>query len=324
MAPMIDVLLLLALPASGKSEIRRYLEHLGPRRSELHLGPVIQLDDYPYVHLMRRISAEQRRLRAPAAFFESEESPFADPRDWLALIHLLDEDFAGLGAVTRRSADPRSLLDRIEGARRLAGIGSSIAGGERQALEASLEADATELAGRLPTPSAAELRGATIVIEFARGGPAGAISPLPFPFGYQHSLAALSPEILQRASILYVWVTPEESRRRNRERAIPGPDGDASILHHGVPARVMHEDYGMDDIDWLMNSSLEPGTIAVEAGGDTHLLPFARFDNRADRTSFLRGDPGEWPPDAIATLHAELAGALDGIAIGRVDSPPAE
>ena len=53
---IIDILLLLALPASGKSEVRRYLANLTPAqcRDDFHLGPTVQLDDYPYVHMMRR------------------------------------------------------------------------------------------------------------------------------------------------------------------------------------------------------------------------------------------------------------------------------
>lgn len=57
---MIDTMLLLALPASGKSEIRRYLEHVesDAALSELRLGPTVQLDDYPYVHLMQLANTE--------------------------------------------------------------------------------------------------------------------------------------------------------------------------------------------------------------------------------------------------------------------------
>lgn len=322
MPSTIDVLLLLALPASGKSELRRYIEHLGPRREQIHLGPTIQLDDYPYVYLMRRISEEQRRLGLAAAFFESDQTPFTDPRDWLTLIHLVNEDFAALGSTNPRPDDPGHLLDRFQAARRLAGIAPPLARSAH--LERAIADDAAELANALPRPSADSMRDSTILIEFARGGPEGANPPLPFPFGYEHSLAALSPEILGRASILYVWVTPEESRRRNRERTLPGPEGDASILHHGVPERVMREDYGVDDIDWLAASSPEPGTIAVAGGVDTHLLPFTRFDNRNDHTSFLRGEPATWPADSIDPLHAELSRALDEIATGGVDSPPAE
>ena len=324
MTRTIDVLLLLALPASGKSEIRRYIEHLGPRREELHLGPTIQLDDYPYVHLMRRISEEQRALGFPPAFFASTESPFVDPRDWLTLIHLVDEDYAGLGVVDSHPADPGHLLDRIERARSRAGAAVPIAGDERADLERAIEADAADLAAALPSPTRAELETATVVIEFARGGPEGAIPPLPFPLGYEHSLAALSPEILQRASILYVWVTPEESTRRNLERARPGRKGDASILHHGVPEVVMRHDYGVDDIAYLVSASPEPGTIAVPSGDDIHLLPFARFDNRVDHTSFLRGDPAGWPTDSIAILRTGLAFALDALVGDGVDSGTAE
>ena len=56
MAEILDVLLLLALPASGKSEVRRYLASLTPEqcRRDFHMGPTVQLDDYPYVHMMRQ------------------------------------------------------------------------------------------------------------------------------------------------------------------------------------------------------------------------------------------------------------------------------
>src|SRR5262249_51797962 len=71
MPNLIDVLLLFALPAAGKSEVRRYLASLNPqqRRDELHLGPTVQLDDYPYVHMMRRVSQELRKRGADGIFF---------------------------------------------------------------------------------------------------------------------------------------------------------------------------------------------------------------------------------------------------------------
>lgn len=324
MRSTIDVLLLLAFPASGKSELRRYIQHLGPKRESIHLGPTIQLDDYPYVHLMRRISEEQRRLGVTPSFFETGEAPFTEPRDWLTLIHLLNQDFAGLGRIVSHPPEPAPLLERLEAARRLAGISAALAGEERSEIERAIAADAAEIAAGLPTPSAEEVGESTILLEFARGGPEGATPPLPFPLGYQHSLGALTPEILRRASILYVWVTPEESRRRNRERAVPGPEGDASILHHGVPERVMRGDYGVDDIDWLAESSPEPGTIAIPTDGEIPLIPFARFDNRVDHTSFLREEPEMWPDAKVEALHAELSRALDGIVTAGVDSSEAE
>ena len=60
MSKHIDILLLLALPASGKSEARRYLASLSPEQchEQFGIGHTVQLDDFPYVHIMRRISDE--------------------------------------------------------------------------------------------------------------------------------------------------------------------------------------------------------------------------------------------------------------------------
>ena len=54
------VVLLQALPASGKSEVRNFMAHVEPERlrDEFHIGANLQLDDFPYVHMMRRIDNE--------------------------------------------------------------------------------------------------------------------------------------------------------------------------------------------------------------------------------------------------------------------------
>ena len=313
----IPVLLLLALPAAGKSEIRRYLEHVDPGLAPLPLGTTIQLDDYPYVHVMRRISEEQRHLGIEPVFFTSEESSFRDPRDWLTLIHLVDDDFGALSEPGPADPDPVALIDRIDAARHRAGIHAPALPSAFSEVAAAIADDAADLAAGLPRGQGADLASSTVIIEFARGGPEGASPPLPDPLGYRSSLAALSPSILERAAILYVWVTPDESLRRNRERAVVGSEGDASILHHGVPESVMRDDYGMDDMDWLERTSPVPGTVAVDSPHGGFGLPVARFDNRADRTSFLREDPSRWAPERIAALHADLASAL-----GRIDDAP--
>src|SRR5213594_1494383 len=111
MPDTLEVLLLLALPASGKSEVRRYLAHLTPQqcRDEFHLGPTVQLDDYPYVHLMRRISQELRSRGADGAFFDSDALPMKQPLDWGTLVELLNEDFDDV--VQRRRPAPASAAD---------------------------------------------------------------------------------------------------------------------------------------------------------------------------------------------------------------------
>jgi len=314
---VIPTLLLVALPASGKSELRRYLASLSPQvvADNFGLGPTVQLDDYPYVHLMRRISEEMRGLDVTPTFFSSTEQPFLDPGDWGTLMHLLNEDFAALDAAEHPEPQAAApwLIDRLDRARRLVELPAVFAGIARTAQQAVLdqiEPDARQLWRDLNSNLVRGREGATVVIEFARGGPEGVAPPIPPPHGYEYSLRCLSAEILRSASILYVWVSPDESRRRNVERAKPGRDGDASILHHGVPETVMRGDYGSDDLLWLVDQSDRPGTVRVGTDDGVFHLPVAVFDNRSDKTSFLRADPEEWPEDAVAALHHDLARAF--------------
>ena len=319
MSKLIEVLLLLALPASGKSEVRRYMANLTPEqcRDELHMGPTVQLDDYPYVHMMRRASDELRRRGSDGVFFDSGELPMKESRDWGTLIELLNEDFDDL--VHRRKATPASaaswLLDRFDAARKK--VGADPAFGKlpaalRAELVTALEPEAADLLREKNAGVPDTLEGKTVVIEFARGGPDGATKPLPAPLGYQYSVAMLSDEILKRASILYVWVEPEESRRKNHERTDPNDPG--SILNHGVPMAVMLGDYGTDDMSWLIDNSGQPNSIKILARGKSHFIPVARFDNRKDKTTFVRGDRAQWSAGDVAALHSGLAGALEKLA----------
>jgi len=315
MKQTLDTVLLLALPASGKSEVRRYLKSLDPEvcTTDFHLGPTVQLDDFPYVHMMRRIDDELRRAGSPAMFFHAPDRPFQDARDWGTLIQLLNEDYADLRA--KKLAKPKSaaelLLARIDAARTKVGakpVSPQLPNGLRTKVTDALEKEARELLDEKHASYPDTLQGKTLVIEFARGGPHGSSMPLPAPFGYAYSLAQLSPQILERATILYVWVTPEESRRKNEARANPNDPG--SILHHGVPHEVMMNDYGCDDMTHLIETSGKNGTIKLEAHGKTFHVPVARFDNRVDKTSFVREDPKAWKKADVQALHAGLKGAL--------------
>jgi hypothetical protein len=315
----LDVVLLLALPASGKSEVRRYFASLTPEqcRDEMHMGPTVQLDDYPYVHMMRRVSQELRKRGHDGVFFDSDELPMKEQRDWGTLIELINEDFDDL--MHRRRPAPASaatwLLDRFDAARAKVGATPAFAAlpaAVRTELVSALEPEARELLKDKNAGIPDTLDGRTIVIEFARGGPDGATPPLPEPLGYRYSLARLSDAILSRSSILYVWVTPEESRRKNHERTDPNDPG--SILHHGVPMPVMLGDYGCDDMEWLVQNAARPGTVHVAARGRTWDVPMARFDNRVDKTTFVRGERSAWKPEQVKALHEGLAGALEQLA----------
>jgi len=318
----IDILLLLALPASGKSELRRYLELLDPATAlnDLRIGTTVQLDDYPYVHMMRRISEESIAAGDKPPFFDSTEEPFRNPRDWLTLIHLLNFDYADL-------TDPPDplvhgtaatwLFNRIDRARVLAGLTPSL--GElapltRKRLQSTLETEAQGVFDEKLAAIPESLEDKTVVIEFARGGPEGSSLPLAEPYGYLHSLQHLSTDILEKAKILYIWVEPEDSRRKNMERAVPGREGDASILNHGVPEAVMRNEYGTDDLIWLLAEG-GGSCIFIDKDGKRYGLPTGVFDNRGDLTSFLRADQEEWSPFRIRRLHEELLNATTGFRV---------
>lgn len=313
---MIDILFLLGLPASGRAEIRRYLGTLDPARAaeEFRLGPQVHLDDRPYVDLMRSISRELRRRQAHPVFFATDAEPLLEPADWLTLAALLDQDYAALAeppAMTPPGGVARVLLDRLDRARAAVGLPAPFAAlepGERAALEADLEGEAVALSRSLARIHPPTLAGHTVVISLSRGARPGMRPPLPAPWGYAHSLAVFSPDLLARAAILYIWVTSTESLRRNQERSLPGDEG--SRLRDGVPEKVMRQDHAGDDLAWLLDHSDRSGHITLGAHGRRFQIPAVRFDNRKDQTSFLRGDPASWPPSRVEGLHRRLTASF--------------
>lgn len=327
MSKLLDTILLFSLPASGKSEVRRYLASLSADqcRADFHMGPTLQLDDYPYVHLMHRIDDELKAQGCPYAYYLGPRRPFRDPWTWAVLIELLNEDYADLraGRQVEATSAARRLFQRLDAAHArlamdepLARLPEAVCRKVAEALEPECRAELDALNRQ----NALGTEGRTIVIEAARGGPNGAAFPLTPPHGYETALQHLSTAILERAGLLYVWVDPAESRRKNIERG--RPDGQGSILHHSVPMEVMLGQYGCDDLAWLLEQSDRPGTVRVERvvpAGDrfetrTYHLPVARFDNRKDLTTFVREEAGQWQPEAVAALHSGLQGAFRQLA----------
>ena len=308
---LLDTVLLLALPASGKSEARTFMGTLTPEQcvEEFHIGPTVQLDDFPYVHLMRRVDEELYKLGKEGLFFWSPDRTFKNQIDWGTLIHLVNEDYAWLRAGQAPSPDDPGewILDRIERAR-LAAWGapviSLLSADVRATVAAGLQQEAAELVKERQELCAIDLTGKTVVIEFARGGGQGSRMPIEAPCGYQYSLSQLSDDILSRSSILYIWVTPEESRRKNDARA--DPDDPGSILNHGVPMEVMLWEYGCDDMDHLINTSPVPGHVSIIARGKQYDLQVTRFDNRNDLTTFVRDPRETWKEEDIKAIHEEL------------------
>lgn len=312
---VLDTVLLLALPASGKSEVRKYLAHLPVDRAaeDFHMGPTVQLDDFPYVHLMRRIDDELVELGRDRIYFEAPEKSFFDGRHWGTLVQLLNLDYEDL--LAKRTHAPESaaafMMERFDRAAEVVGAETrslSIPDEERAKVAAKIEEECRAQLKALAENHPDTLDGKTLVIEFARGGPEGSSMPLPEPYGYQYSLSKLAPALLEKAKILYIWVTPEESRRKNAARADPNDPG--SILHHGVPEYVMRNEYGCDDMDFLEKD----GVVTIERDGRSFPLDIARFDNRVDRTSFIRDAVEDWKDEDVQPLHNGLKGALDALA----------
>ncbi len=318
MSEIFDTLLLLALPASGKSETRAFLTERNP--AEFHMGPTVQLDDYPYVHLQICVDDALADLGHDQVFHQPDteaggrNGPFKDAREIAALLHLINEDYDDLlrGEAERPDAPARRLLERFEAASRKADLPPKFDGlsaDVRTQVENAIEAEARKLFTEKADACPSSRDGKTIVIEFARGGPPGESWPLPDGYGYRGSLPQLSEAILKRASILYIWVTAEESRRKNRARA--RPDGQGSILFHGTPEIVMRQEYSRCDMEWLIGQASVPGTIDVEAHQKTFNVPVQRFDNRTDLTTFLREDPSDWKQNDVDAIHGKLRAACD-------------
>ena len=320
---ILDTVLLFSLPASGKSETRTYMASLTPEQCvrDMAMGPTVQLDDYPYVHFMHRIDDELWNNGHPYLFYKGPSRTFQDDWTWATLVALLNEDYDDLQAGKQHqvASAAQLLFDRLDIAReksQMHAVMGEIPYRIRMKVGEALEAECRKDLDARNKQATLGTKGRTIVIEAARGAPNGSAFPVTPPHGYGSSFQQLSPKILERASVLYVWVDPAESRRKNIERGLP--DGQGSILHHSVPMEVMLAQYGTDDMAWLIEQSGRPDMIKVdrivEQGGHfvnkTYWLPAARFDNRQDKTTFIRKPKGEWKPNEVKAIHDELSRAL--------------
>ncbi|MGM0598054.1 MAG: hypothetical protein ACQES9_13545, partial [Myxococcota bacterium] len=131
MSKILDTVLLLALPASGKSEVRKYLASRSPEqcREEFHMGQTLQLDDYPYVHFMHRIDDELFKRGYPYVFYKGPNRPFQNDFEWGTLIELLNEDYDDLinSRVVEVPSAAQLLFDRLDNARAKVGLPRELA-----------------------------------------------------------------------------------------------------------------------------------------------------------------------------------------------------
>lgn len=318
MSNIFKTVLLVALPASGKSEVRNFMANIDPEilRDDFHIGENLQLDDFPYVHFMRRIDDELRNQGKESIFYPSPDKPFYNNLDWGTVTNILNEDYHNMkvGEKVNTQSYALYLFERIDRAASLAGIEPRIASQDDDVIMKIadiLEEEAKVIVSNLENQYTEEFHNRTVIIECARGGPDGAQLPLTGGYGYQYTLPTFSSEILDDAAILYIWVTPEESRRKNNERA--NPDDPSSNLFHGVPIDVMLGEYGCDDMAYLLEQTEVPDTITVEKEGQKWHVPIGIFDNRVDKTSFLREDKEKWDSKLIEEMTNSVKAATDAM-----------
>lgn len=211
-----DILMLIARPAAGKSEIIDYLKRtdVDTRRRRFHIGDFEEIDDFPMLWTWfeeDRLLAEMGKSR----LYTTGDNYFKADYLWDLLIRRICLEYS------------KRLRD-----------------------------------------NPAYHRQFTTIIEFARGSQHGG-----FARAFQH----LSPEVVQRAAILYINVSYEESLRKNRRRF--NPDRPDSILEHGLPDEKMERLYRRTD--WAEVSAADPEFITIQG----RRVPYVVFENEDDVTT---------------------------------------
>ncbi len=211
-----DVLILLARPAAGKSEIIQYLKQTPARKrmQRFHTGVIDEIDDFPMLWTWFEEDDLLSRMGKPRLY--------TSPSGYFRQTYLWD-----------------LLVERI-----------------------SLEYQKH----RRDYPSDG---GVTTLVEFSRGKQHG---------GFRRAFEHLSPELAQKAAILYIDVSWSESLRKNRARFNPArPD---SILQHGLTDdRLEHLYKGSD---WKeLSGGAGQGTLPIQGVS----VPFVVFENKDDLTT---------------------------------------
>jgi len=211
-----DILLLIARPAAGKSEIITYLKQTDPetRRRRFHIGRLEEIDDFPMLWTWFEEDTILAQMGRPR-LHTTEDGYFKWPYLWDLLIRRICLEYG------KRLRDDPAYHDRI-----------------------------------------------TTIIEFARGQEHG---------GFGRALAQLSRDVVQKAAILYIDVSFEESRRKNRRRF--NPDRPDSILEHSLPDEKLERLY--KESDWAQVSASDPAFISIQG----KQVPYVVFENEDDVTT---------------------------------------
>jgi hypothetical protein len=228
-----DILILIARPGAGKSEIIDYLYQTASaaRESRFHIGEFDVIDDFPMLWTWFEEDQILSELGYPR-LHSDEHTIFYWDHLWDVLIRRLCLEYQKLVRDNPNYHDSR-----------------------------------------------------TAVIEFARGTQHG---------GFKRAFEHLSKTVIERAAILYINVSWEESLRKNRVRF--NPDRPDSILEHSLPDDRLEFLYRYND--WEEVSAGDPHFITIQG----LKVPYVVFENEDDVTT-ARGE-------ALEQRLEEALGAL--------------
>jgi hypothetical protein len=211
-----DVLLLIARPAAGKSEIIDYLKRTEQetRRQRFHIGQFEEIDDFPMLWTWFEEDAILTKMGRPR-LHTTVDNLFKAHYLWDLLIRRICLEY------DKRLRDNPDYHQQV-----------------------------------------------TTILEFARGQEHG---------GFARAFEHVSGRVIQRAAILYIDVSYEESLRKNRKRFNPNrPD---SILEHSLPDEKLERLY--KESDWEQISAADPEFIAIQG----LRVPYVVFENEDDVTT---------------------------------------
>jgi hypothetical protein len=211
-----DVLLLIARPAAGKSEIIDYLKRTEQetRRQRFHIGQFEEIDDFPMLWTWFEEDAILTKMGRPR-LHTTADNLFKAHYLWDLLIRRICLEY------DKRLRDNPDYHQQV-----------------------------------------------TTILEFARGQEHG---------GFARAFEHVSGRVIQRAAILYIDVSYEESLRKNRKRFNPNrPD---SILEHSLPDEKLERLY--KESDWEQISAADPEFIAIQG----LRVPYVVFENEDDVTT---------------------------------------
>ncbi len=211
-----DILLLIARPAAGKSEVIDFLKSVPPeqRAQRFHIRTFEEIDDFPMLWTWFEEDDLLEKMGHPRLH--------TDHDGYFLYQYLWDLLTERIGLEYRKSRRDTSDED----------------------------------------PSL------TTIVEFSRGREHG---------GYRSAFAHLPPEMLGRMAVLYIDVSCEESRRKNRKRF--NPERPDSILQHSLPDARLERLY--KEVDWPEVTGGDPQYLLIQG----LRVPYVVFDNSEDLTT---------------------------------------